>query len=41
VKIIGKLQDGTVFFEKGRDDEEKLFEFKTDEGNLTSAYDFT
>ncbi|MCI28663.1 peptidyl-prolyl cis-trans isomerase FKBP62-like, partial [Trifolium medium] len=41
LKLIGKLQDGTVFFEKGRDDEEKLFEFKTDEGNLQSAYVFT
>lgn len=32
VKLVGKLQDGTVFFEKGRDEEDKLFEFKTDEG---------
>jgi FK506-binding protein 4/5 len=35
VKLIGKLQDGTVFLKKGHgDDEEDLFEFKTDEGNL-------
>ncbi|KAF9611710.1 hypothetical protein IFM89_034893, partial [Coptis chinensis] len=32
VKRIGKLQDGTVFLKKGRDDDE-LFEFKTDERN--------
>ena len=35
VKLIGKLQDGTVFLKKGH--EEELFEFKTDEGNLKSA----
>jgi hypothetical protein len=35
VKLIGKLQDGTVFLKKGHgDDEADLFEFKTDEGNL-------
>lgn len=33
VKLIGKLQDGTVFVKKGHDDSEELFEFKTDEGN--------
>lgn len=33
VKLIGKLQDGTVFFKKGQDDSE-LFEFKTDEGKF-------
>ncbi|KAF9611714.1 hypothetical protein IFM89_034897, partial [Coptis chinensis] len=32
VKRIGKLQDGTVFLKKGRDDDE-LFQFKTDERN--------
>lgn len=32
VKLIGKLQDGTVFLKKGHDSEE-LFEFKTDEGD--------
>ena len=37
VKLIGKLQDGTAFLSKGHDGEEKLFEFKTDEGNLKSA----
>ena len=31
VKIIGKLQDGTVFMKKGHDEQEPL-EFKTDEG---------
>jgi hypothetical protein len=30
VKLIGKLQDGTVFTKKGHEEEE--FEFKTDEG---------
>lgn len=34
VKLIGKLQDGTVFIKKGDDDGEELFEFKTDEGLL-------
>lgn len=33
VKLIGKLQDGTVFLKKGHGDGEDLFEFKTDEGN--------
>ncbi|KAL2336779.1 hypothetical protein Fmac_011225 [Flemingia macrophylla] len=37
VKLIGKLQDGTVFLKKGHDEEEKLHEFKTDEGNLKSS----
>lgn len=36
MKIIGKLQDGTVFFKKGHDEEE-LFEFRTDEGNMKFA----
>lgn len=31
MKLIGKLEDGTVFFKKGHDEDE-LFEFKTDEG---------
>lgn len=31
VKLVGKLPDGTIFTEKGHDDEP--FEFKTDEGN--------
>ena len=33
MKIIGKLQDGTIFLKKGHGDGEELFEFKTDEGN--------
>lgn len=33
VKLIGKLQDGTIFVKKGHGEEEELFEFKTDEGN--------
>lgn len=32
VKLIGKLQDGTMFLKKGHDIEDELFEFKTDEG---------
>lgn len=32
VKLIGRLQDGTIFLKKGHDEEEP-FEFKTDEGN--------
>ena len=38
VKVIGKLQDGTLFLKKGHDDEGGLFEFKTDEGNLNCLY---
>ena len=34
MKVIGKLQDGTLFLKKGHDDEGELFEFKTDKGNL-------
>jgi len=34
VKVIGKLQDGTLFLKKGHDDEWELFKFKTDEGKL-------
>jgi len=37
VKLIGKLGDGTVFLKKGHGESEELFEFKTDEGNYTSA----
>ena len=36
VKLIGKLQDGTVFFKKGHDDGAELFEFKTDDGKYWS-----
>lgn len=34
VKLIGKLQDSTVFIKKGHngENEDELFEFKTDEG---------
>lgn len=35
MKLIGKLQDGTVFLKKGHGENEELFEFKTDEGNYT------
>ncbi|KAF7825857.1 peptidyl-prolyl cis-trans isomerase FKBP62 [Senna tora] len=38
VKLIGKLQDGTVFFKKGHDEEE-LFEFKTDEEQVIDGLD--
>lgn len=31
VKLIGKLQDGTVFLKRGHDDGVELFEFKTDD----------
>lgn len=33
VKLVGKLQDGTVFIKKGHDDDQP-FEFKIDEGTL-------
>ncbi|XP_068461670.1 uncharacterized protein [Phaseolus vulgaris] len=37
LKVIGKLQDGTLFLKKGHDDEGELFEFKTDKGlSITS-----
>ncbi|XP_061363757.1 peptidyl-prolyl cis-trans isomerase FKBP62-like isoform X2 [Gastrolobium bilobum] len=36
VKLIGKLQDGTVFLKKGYDDEQP-FEFKIDEDGLDRA----
>ncbi|KAF9610973.1 hypothetical protein IFM89_026253 [Coptis chinensis] len=38
VKLIGKLQDGTVFLKKGHDDDE-LFEFKTDEEQVVDGLD--
>ncbi|KAF5193405.1 Peptidylprolyl isomerase [Thalictrum thalictroides] len=37
VKLIGKLEDGTVFLKKGHDDE--LFEFKTDEEQVINGLD--
>jgi hypothetical protein len=36
VKLIGKLQDGTVFLRKGHDEGDELFEFKTDDGKYWS-----
>ncbi|XP_058736849.1 peptidyl-prolyl cis-trans isomerase FKBP62-like [Vicia villosa] len=39
LKLVGKLQDGTVFFKKGRDEEDKLFEFKTDEEQVIDGLD--
>ncbi|KAF5446445.1 hypothetical protein F2P56_032073 [Juglans regia] len=39
VKLIGKLQDGTVFLKKGHDDGEELFEFKTDEEQVIEGLD--
>lgn len=33
MKLIGKLQDGTVFVKKGHNEEEP-FEWKTDEGEF-------
>ncbi|KAH9770934.1 peptidyl-prolyl cis-trans isomerase FKBP62 [Citrus sinensis] len=39
VKLIGKLQDGTVFVKKGHSEEEQLFEFKTDEEQVIDGLD--
>ena len=36
VKLIGKLQDGTVFLKKGHGDGVELFEFKPDDGKYWS-----
>ncbi|KAJ4838881.1 Peptidyl-prolyl cis-trans isomerase fkbp65 [Turnera subulata] len=38
LKLIGKLEDGTVFLKKGHDDDE-LFEFKTDEEQVIDGLD--
>ena len=38
MKLIGKLQDGTVFIRKGHEDGDELFEFKTDEGTSISLF---
>lgn len=38
VKLVGKLQDGTVFLRKGHGEGEELFEFKADDGNPHVAY---
>lgn len=39
VKLIGKLQDGTVFVKNGHGEEEQLFEFKTDEEQVIDGLD--
>ncbi|KAL5134074.1 Peptidyl-prolyl cis-trans isomerase FKBP62 [Glycine soja] len=39
LKVIGKLQDGTLFLKKGHDDEGELFEFKTDEEQVIDGLD--
>ncbi|XVF32109.1 hypothetical protein REPUB_Repub17cG0053700 [Reevesia pubescens] len=39
VKLIGKLQDGTVFLKKGHNEGEELFEFKTDEEQVIDGLD--
>ncbi|XP_021273510.1 peptidyl-prolyl cis-trans isomerase FKBP62-like [Herrania umbratica] len=41
VKLIGKLQDGTVFLKKGHNEGEELFEFKTDEEQVIDGLDRT
>ncbi|KAJ8748170.1 hypothetical protein K2173_000578 [Erythroxylum novogranatense] len=39
LKLIGKLQDGTVFLKKGHDNEEELFEFVVDEEQVVDGLD--
>ncbi|GMI66359.1 rotamase FKBP 1, FK506 BINDING PROTEIN 62 [Hibiscus trionum] len=39
VKLIGKLQDDTVFSKKGQAEGEELFEFKTDEEQVIDGLD--
>uniref|UniRef100_A0A7C9EMT0 peptidylprolyl isomerase n=1 Tax=Opuntia streptacantha TaxID=393608 RepID=A0A7C9EMT0_OPUST len=39
VKLIGKLEDGTLFLKKGHEDGDELFEFKTDEEQVIEALD--
>ncbi|XP_061360403.1 peptidyl-prolyl cis-trans isomerase FKBP62-like [Gastrolobium bilobum] len=39
LKLIGKLQDGTLFLKKGHDDGGQLFEFKTDEEQVIDGLD--
>lgn len=39
LKLIGKLQDGTVFFKKGHDDGDELLEFKTDDEQVIDGVD--
>lgn len=40
VKLIGKLQDGTVFIKKGHngENEDELFEFMIDEGMVSELH---
>ena len=40
VRLVGKLEDGTVFVKKGHDGEEP-FEFKTDEEQVIEGLDIT
>ncbi|KAL6009521.1 70 kDa peptidyl-prolyl isomerase [Asimina triloba] len=39
VKLIGKLEDGTVFVKKGFGEEEEPFEFKTDDEQVVEGLD--
>ncbi|KAK2662726.1 hypothetical protein Ddye_001300 [Dipteronia dyeriana] len=39
VKLIGKLENGTVFIKKGHGEGEELFEFKTDEEQVIDGLD--
>ncbi|XP_039021921.1 peptidyl-prolyl cis-trans isomerase FKBP62-like [Hibiscus syriacus] len=39
VKLIGKLQDGTIFLKKGQNEGEELFEFKIDEEQVIDGLD--
>ncbi|KAI7988806.1 Peptidyl-prolyl cis-trans isomerase FKBP62 [Camellia lanceoleosa] len=39
LKLIGKLEDGTIFLKKGHDNDEELFEFKTDEEQVIEGLD--
>ncbi|KAH1081572.1 hypothetical protein J1N35_021333 [Gossypium stocksii] len=39
VKLVGKLQDGTVFLKKGQDEGQELFEFRTDEEQVIDGLD--
>ncbi|KAI8026438.1 Kinesin-like protein KIN-14R [Camellia lanceoleosa] len=40
LKLIGKLEDGTIFLKKGHDNDKELFKFKTDEALLTVAPEY-
>ncbi|KAJ8428476.1 hypothetical protein Cgig2_029929 [Carnegiea gigantea] len=39
LKLIGKLEDGTVFLKKGYEDGDDLFEFRTDEEQVIEGLD--